>query len=145
MKELLAYLEEGKLDNAELLKFYELLGTNASLKRTMATSKKTLDTHIRYNIWKLLPSDEKAKYSQDLQPIQAKTDLKEPEKDLKEAKTDSKEPETDSKEPETDLNEPEKDLKEAKTDSKEPETDSKEPETDLNEPENRGIDDKKKA
>lgn len=70
MKALIEYIEAGELDNAQLLQHYEKIeGHKAPMLFSMQRDENVRNTHIKYEIWVLLPDQEKEKYNEDLTPI----------------------------------------------------------------------------
>lgn len=69
MQDLIQYIENGELDNAKLLDYFELYGWNKLLAQSMRRTTANRDKYIRYEIFKMLSEDLKAKYTQKLELI----------------------------------------------------------------------------
>lgn len=67
MQELINYIENGGRDKAELLRLYAAFSIKTNIIISMLTNPKVRDTHILYQVWKILPADLKAKYNQKLE------------------------------------------------------------------------------
>jgi hypothetical protein len=67
MQELIEYIESGGKDKAELLRLYAPISPKTGTTISMLTNTKARDTHILYQVWKILPSELKAKYNQKLE------------------------------------------------------------------------------
>lgn len=100
MEELLQYILTGVLDNAKLLELLiNALGNKTfPLINQMLRNIKVRDTHIRYQIWKLLGDDHKKQFTQNLekvgQAIIKEIKKQKPEKPKKEKPQEPKEVET---------------------------------------------------
>lgn len=67
MQELIDYIENGGRDKAELLRLYASFSLKTNITVSMLTKQKVRDTHILYQVWKVLPTDLKEKYNQKLE------------------------------------------------------------------------------
>lgn len=107
MTELLTLIEESRQDTEKLLEYYAASeGSNQSLVKGMQNDPRKRDEYIHYEIWKMIPIEDRAKYNQDLTLKVETEEEKTPLKEKKEKKTTVPEESIpEKKEPTEDFNE----------------------------------------